>query len=65
MVRLDVFDVTGRRVVRLVGEQMSAGQHDVMWHGQDSAGNRVASGNYFFRLQTDKGEVTKKMLLLK
>jgi len=50
-VEIDVFAIDGRRVRRLVGEQQPAGMHDVAWDARDDAGQRVASGPYFYRLR--------------
>lgn len=65
LVALEVFDVRGRPVRRLLAAELTAGRHEVEWNGRDDDGNGVASGTYFARL-TGAGEVsTRKMLLLK
>ena len=64
-VTLMVFDAAGRRVRTLVDTSMPAGVHDVAWDGFDHRGNRVASGVYFYRLQTGVFTETRKMVLLK
>ncbi|HUU44883.1 MAG TPA: SBBP repeat-containing protein [Acidobacteriota bacterium] len=64
-VRLEVFDVLGRRVASLVNEFQSTGQYDVAWNGLDDRGQPLASGMYFYRLTTADIAVTKKMVLLK
>lgn len=51
-VSLRVFDVTGREVRTLVSGTRAAGSHDVEWDGRDQSGNRVATGVYFYRLET-------------
>jgi hypothetical protein len=61
LVRLEVFDVTGRKVTVLVdGERKATGTHQVAFE----AGN-LASGVYFYRLQTAGQTLTQKMLLVK
>ena len=62
-VRLDVFDVTGRRVVNLVDRVLATGEHSVVWGGADAAGRRVASGVYLYRLQAAGRTVSKEMVL--
>jgi hypothetical protein len=47
---LEVVDLKGRRVARLVSEHRSAGQHTVRWDGRDDAGREVPSGIYLARL---------------
>jgi hypothetical protein len=63
---LSVFNLEGRRVVRLVDRTvMSAGFHTAVWDGRDGYGRRVASGVYFYRLETNEAVLTKKMLVLR
>ncbi len=64
-VSLEVFDLRGRKVQTLVSENLSAGQHAVLWNGTDGSGRQVSSGTYFYRLQADGSTMTNKMLLLK
>ncbi len=49
-VRVEVFDVSGRRVDTLVDGMLSAGRHEAAWDGRDATGRRTASGVYFLRL---------------
>ena len=65
-VRLMIYDVLGRRVRTLVDEEQIAGQHSVIWDGEDGEGERVSSGVYFYCLEMD-GEHRKvrRMLLLR
>jgi hypothetical protein len=65
LVRLQVFDVTGRLVRTLVSEPLGSGRHSVDWDGRDSRGQLVGSGTYFARLRTEGWEETQKMSLLK
>ncbi len=64
-VRLDIFDVSGRLVRTLVDEDRVAASHTVTWDGTDSHGGRVASGAYYYRLQSNSGTATHKMMLVK
>jgi hypothetical protein len=48
--RLEIFDVQGRVVRRLVEGALAAGPHAVTWDGRDDAGRPAASGLYFYRL---------------
>jgi hypothetical protein len=49
-VRLELFDVSGRRVRELAKQEMSAGIHELSWDGRDADGVHAASGVYFARL---------------
>jgi hypothetical protein len=62
---LEIFDVGGRRVKILVSERLEAGRRLILWDGRDEAGRDVASGIYFYRLQTPLGEAVSKMTLLR
>ncbi len=62
---LAVFDIAGRRVATLVSERVEAGPHEVVWNGTNDAGEPVASGVYFSRLQALGEEHSSKMVLLK
>lgn len=64
-VRLEVFDITGRLVNRLLDQSMDQGRYQASWDGQDSQGREMASGRYFYRLETLYGRETRSMTLLR
>jgi len=64
-VSLDVYNVLGQRVKSLYQGTLAAGLHTFEWTGVDEAGQRVASGVYFYRLRTESSSLTRKMLLIK
>ena len=64
-VRLTVFNVLGQSVNDLVNGELPRGVHAVTWNGTDNSSRAVASGVYFYRLETDRQQLTRKMLLLK
>lgn len=64
-VQLDVFDIRGRRVARLLDETVSAGRSEVAWTAQDDAGRSIASGVYLYRLTTEDGALNGRMTLSK
>jgi hypothetical protein len=64
-VRLEVFDITGRRVTRLVDEDLSGGPHTAVWNGRDATGREVAAGVYFCRLAMGDRVITRTMMLMK
>jgi hypothetical protein len=37
----------------------------VNWNGTDESGNSVSSGTYIYKMKTNNGEYTKKMIMLK
>ena len=65
-VKLEIFDVSGRRVRTLVDGPLQPGwNHRVTWNGLDDNGTRVASGIYLYRLRTADRSSTRKMIVLK
>jgi hypothetical protein len=64
-VSLDVFDVRGGLVARLVDEEKGPGAFTAEWKGKNSAGDYVSTGVYFYRLTAGSFVETRKMVLLK
>ena len=65
-VEVEIFDLRGRRVRRLVnGEEFTAGTHAVTWLGDDDAGRLLASSVYVARVRVGGARATKKMVLAK
>jgi hypothetical protein len=65
-VHLDVFDVLGRRVRRLMHDAAKpSGFYSVTWDGRDGQDRAVGSGLYFYRLETPAFTKTGRMMLLK
>ncbi len=64
-VRLDIYNMLGRRVRTLVDEAQSAGTHSVEFDGRSDSGNMLASGIYLYRLNAGDQNAVKKMILLK
>jgi len=64
-VRLEIFDVHGRKIRALIYANQPANHYAVVWDGKDDAGMIVPSGIYFYRLQTGKFAQTKKLVFMK
>jgi hypothetical protein len=64
-IRLDVFDVAGRRVATPVDAVLPAGAHSVPWDGRDVTGRQASSGVYFLRLSTPEGSRTARVIRLR
>jgi photosystem II stability/assembly factor-like uncharacterized protein len=65
LVTIDIVDVRGARVDRLVSRAFPAGTHRAAWDGRDSAGEPAASGVYFVRFTSEEKVQTLKALLIK
>ena len=62
---LMIYNIKGQKIKTLVNELLPAGEHSIVWNGDDELGEPVSSGIYFYKLKTDKFSRTKKMILLK
>lgn len=64
-VQLAVYDMLGRHVRTLVDGNLTAGSYEVTWDGRAANGEHVASGVYFYRMETPVGVQVRNMVLLK
>lgn len=64
-VSLDIYDVAGRRVRRLIDLRMHSGTFVESWDGRDDRGRPVPGGVYFYRLTSGTHTLTKKLVLVK
>ncbi|MBN1348796.1 S8 family serine peptidase [candidate division KSB1 bacterium] len=51
-VLLEIYNIRGRLVKKLVDEEKKPGQHSVVWNGRNSAGQLVANGVYEARFHS-------------
>jgi|GEM_PF-1502324 len=63
MVRLAVFDPSGRRVRDLLGTEMTSGSHRAIWDGNDGRGASVPAGVYCIRLETPGHSEIRKLVI--
>ena len=69
-VHITIYDTKGMLIHTLALGHQSAGYYTgrsraVYWDGRNSLGESVASGVYFYRLQTDESSLMRKMVILK
>ncbi len=64
-VTIDIYNLLGQRVSRVVKANFNAGRHSVVWNGDDESGQSVASGVYFYKMTSGDYSQTKKMMLMK
>jgi hypothetical protein len=64
-VKLSVYDLAGRLVNTLYNGAQEAGHYQITWDGKDRNGNPTASGVYFYRLEAEGKNVTRRMVMLK
>ena len=63
--KVNVYNLRGQLVKTLVDEHLNAGSHSVTWEGLDNNNRNVASGVYFYKLETGAVSETKRMVLMK
>ena len=59
-VKLAVYDLQGRHIETLINDQKSAGRYSTLFRNKN-----IATGFYYYRLESDELSDTRKMLLLK
>ncbi len=65
-IELSIYNIKGQKVKQLVNDQLSAGEHSIVWDGKDDNNQPVSSGIYFYKLKVNNKNITiKKCLLLK
>jgi hypothetical protein len=65
--QLDIYDVRGRRIRRLLAGDgvLSAGPHEFRWDGRNEYGRAVSSGIYFVRLSAGRAVEHGKLVLIR
>ena len=65
LVRIRLYNVAGQLVRTLVDEVKDAGGYTIGWDGKNNRGSAVASGIYFYKMETAGFSATKKLVLLR
>ncbi len=63
--RLRICDLAGRLVCDLVDADLTAGDHEIQWNGQDRFGRHVSSGVYIARLESAAAVKSIRLALLR
>ena len=64
-VKIDIYDIRGRKVKSLLNQFQEPGFKSIQWSASNDLGEKVSSGMYFYRIETQDFKQTKKMILLK
>ena len=64
-VRVEIYDVQGRQLRKLIERQSGSAVRDLTWDGTDGGGRRVSPGVYFARASWAEGSVFTKIVILK
>jgi hypothetical protein len=65
VVRIEVYDLLGRRVRLLADSTFPEGRHTLVWDARDDNGRAVSSGVYMYRAIAGNRAVSRKMLLMR
>ncbi len=65
LVTIRIYDVAGRLVRTLADEVRDAGAYSAVWDGRNNIGSEVASGIYFYKMETAGFQAAKKLVLLR
>jgi len=64
-VKISIFNLLGKKVRTLRNGFHGMGVYSIMWNGKDDFDQDVASGMYYYQLQSDDMQLTKRMTLMK
>jgi len=64
-VNLAIYNLMGQKIRTLSSGEMTPGYHAIVWDGTNDLGSQVATGMYFYAIQTSEFQATKKMLFMK
>ncbi len=57
---IDIYNIKGQLVKRLVNKDYDKGNHSIIWNGRDNNGVNCGTGVYFYRMSAGKTVQTKK-----
>ncbi|MDR0926351.1 MAG: T9SS type A sorting domain-containing protein [Ignavibacteria bacterium] len=63
--RLSIYDMSGNLVKVIANGEMGVGTTEYTWNATNTNGNRVSEGTYFYKLEGDNFNATKKMIVIK
>jgi len=60
---IDIYNIQGQSVRTLINQNVSPGTYDYYWDGEDYSGNSLHKGLYFYRITSEQGFNTGKLIL--
>ncbi len=64
-VTIDIYNIRGQKVKTLLNKRFDSGKHNIVWYGDDSYGQSVSSGVYFYKTRIGEKDSIRKMLMMK
>lgn len=65
VVRVEIYDPTGRRVRTILSTPMGPGRHSATWNGADDHGSSVASGVYLIKFTIGATQKLQKLVVIR
>jgi hypothetical protein len=62
VISIKIYSRSGQLIRTLAGSRFDAGQHQLLWNGNDDSGNPLAAGAYTVVLQTSTGKAGKVLI---
>ena len=63
--KLSIYDVLGQPVRIVASGKFPAGAHKLLWNAIDDQGVAVSSGVYFYQLETERSQLTRRLLYIR
>ncbi|MCF7913315.1 MAG: DUF1566 domain-containing protein [Candidatus Cloacimonetes bacterium] len=63
-VNLSIFNIRGQKIITLINEILSEGEHTLVWDGVNTQREKVSGGIYFYTLRTAGERITRKMVMI-
>jgi len=64
-VKINIYNMSGELIKVLLNEEKNTGNYSITWDGRNNSDDLVASGAYFYQIQTNDFVQVKKMIYLK
>mgnify|MGYP001338494968 FL=1 len=64
-VSIDIYDMTGKHIIRLVNGKKKVGTHSINWSGRDKNDALITTGQYLYQLRTSSSSTVMKMHFIK
>jgi len=65
VVKISIYNISGQNITTLTNRKFPQGRNNVIWDSKSGSGVSVASGIYFYRIETKHVDQTGKMILLR
>jgi len=64
-ISIDIYNILGQRVNKLIDQKMQAGYHSINWNGKNENGVSLGSGIYFIKVSTKEQSYVGKVSFIK